>query len=102
MMRKPSPAGLLAVIWVFVLAPVLSGCQALPPQNLTPAAYQPTPTAAADTLTPPTTAARVDQPVLLRLWLPPQFDPAAPPPAGELLRARLERFAAMHPGLKME
>lgn len=38
----------------------------------------------------------------LRIWAPPQFDPAAETPAGELLRARLDEFLRLHPGLTLE
>jgi len=41
-------------------------------------------------------------PKRLRLWLPPQFDPAAETEAGELLRARLESFQKRRPDLILE
>ena len=41
-------------------------------------------------------------PKTLRLWLPPQFDPAAETEAGELLRARLESFQKRRPDLILE
>ncbi len=40
--------------------------------------------------------------VPLRIWLPPQFDPAADTPAGRLLRQRLKEFELQHPGAKIE
>lgn len=41
-------------------------------------------------------------PRLLRLWLPPQFDPLAGTPSADLLRERLQTFEAGHPGLRLE
>lgn len=45
-----------------------------------------------------------DQPsnVNLKIWVPPQFDPAAATPAGELLKARLEEFQAAHSHVRIE
>jgi ABC-type glycerol-3-phosphate transport system substrate-binding protein len=39
---------------------------------------------------------------LLRVWVPPDFDPAAQTPAGELLQARLAAFIALHPGVEID
>lgn len=39
------------------------------------------------------------QPLELRLWLPPQFDPDSGSPAGEIFKQRLEEFSARIPGL---
>jgi multiple sugar transport system substrate-binding protein len=41
-------------------------------------------------------------PRTLRLWVPPQFDPAAETPAGTLLQKRLDEFVARRPGLQIE
>ena len=41
-------------------------------------------------------------PVILRIWLPPQFDPASGTPAGVLLQSRLDQFTAAHPEVKIE
>ena len=38
----------------------------------------------------------------LRIWVPPQFDPAAETPAGALLQERLDEFVARRPGLQIE
>jgi multiple sugar transport system substrate-binding protein len=40
--------------------------------------------------------------VTLHLWLPPEFDPNAGTLAGNLLKARLEEFAAQNPGVSIE
>ncbi len=41
-------------------------------------------------------------PAILRLWLPPEFDPAAQNPAAALLQARLEEFLERRPGVRLE
>jgi multiple sugar transport system substrate-binding protein len=41
-------------------------------------------------------------PVILRIWLPPQFDPASGTSAGILLQSRLDQFTAAHPEVKIE
>jgi ABC-type glycerol-3-phosphate transport system substrate-binding protein len=39
---------------------------------------------------------------ILRLWLPPRFDPQADSVAAHLLEGRLTEFEAAHPGLKLD
>jgi ABC-type glycerol-3-phosphate transport system substrate-binding protein len=99
----------LSVFWVFVvIITVLSGCAGFPSTGSTP---QPSKTPALDqtrsiqqtTSTPlasvsPTPAG----PVKLRLWLPPQFDPAANTEAGKLLQNRLDEFRKRRPGIELE
>jgi ABC-type glycerol-3-phosphate transport system substrate-binding protein len=41
-------------------------------------------------------------PVTLRLWLPPEFDPDAGTPSGDLLSARLEAFTTENPDVHIE
>ncbi len=41
-------------------------------------------------------------PVTLRLWMPPEFDPASDSPSSGLLQARLDEFVAFHPGVRVE
>ncbi len=38
----------------------------------------------------------------MKLWLPPQFDPAAGTPAGNILKTRLAEFAARKPDVQVE
>lgn len=45
----------------------------------------------------PTTNARV-----LRIWLPPEFDPNAGNPPARILKQRLDDFEAEHPGLELD
>jgi len=64
------------------------------PPTVTPSQATPaiTPTFPAGTTPPPT----------LKIWLPPQFNPDGDSQASALLKARLQAFAALHPGLKIE
>ena len=51
---------------------------------------------------PPTPSVTPGGPRTLRIWVPPQFDPAAETPAGTLLQERLDEFMARRPGLRIE
>ncbi len=44
----------------------------------------------------------VVEPEILRIWLPPQFNPNANNPAAARLKGRLNNFEADHPGLQIE
>ena len=44
----------------------------------------------------------VAEPRILRLWLPPQFNPNANNSSAELLQERLSNFEAAHPGLEID
>jgi multiple sugar transport system substrate-binding protein len=50
----------------------------------------------------PLESAQVAPGTLIRVWLPPEFDPEKDSPANTLLKARLERFEAEHPEVKLE
>ncbi len=41
-------------------------------------------------------------PLVLRLWLPPQFDPSADSPASQLLQSRLKEFTNRRPGIRLD
>lgn len=90
---------------LLLIGMVLSaGCASLEPllDSLTPV---PTPTRRPTSTPPPTataTAPAPAQPPLLRIWLPPQFHPAADTDAATLLGERLEDFESQHPGLQLE
>jgi multiple sugar transport system substrate-binding protein len=68
-------------------------------------------TPASGTLAPPTTVVSPTQatatptqagPTVLRLWLPPQFDPNSGTPAGDLLKQQLETFSQRRPSVQVE
>jgi multiple sugar transport system substrate-binding protein len=68
------------------------------PATVPPSTSTPTATSTA-TITPTVTPGG---PHTLRLWVPPQFDPAADTPAGLLFQKRLDEFVARRPGLQIE
>ncbi len=59
-----------------------------PTVQITPTLQQPTPTQAG--------------PTVLRLWLPPQFDPNSGTPASDLLKQQLQAFSQRRPDLQVE
>ena len=90
---------------ILLLLSFLTGCTGLPAILSTP---EPAP---ASTELPGLTATPVPSetptptssgPRILRVWVPPQFDPAAETPAGALLQERLDEFVARRPGLQIE
>ena len=106
----------LRVLCVILLV-ALTSCTSLPfglggNSQITPTALigtqTPTPTPAdtgTETQVTPSltaTASAPDNESVLRLWVPPQFDPDAGSPASQLLKARLEAFASENPDLTLE
>jgi maltose-binding protein MalE len=82
-----------------------AGCASLEPifASLTPPAPVPTKQATSTPAKVPTQTIPVPpQEPLLRVWLPPEFDPAAQNDAAKLLAQRLVEFEDGHPGLKIE
>jgi maltose-binding protein MalE len=89
------------------LASLLAACSAFPAGGSTPlpaATLTPAITAAAPETTalPPTASVTPSGPAVLRLWVPPQFDPDSGTPAGDLLKARLNQFTKRRPGVRLE
>jgi multiple sugar transport system substrate-binding protein len=93
----------------------LAGCSSLPSIDrawINKILYTPTPVPPTSTPSPvPSQAAQsltqgaeqaATEPVILRLWLPPQFNPNANNPAAALLKKRLNDFEADHPGLQID
>ena len=88
-----------------ILLSLLAGCA-----NISSLLSTPEPaTASPSTNTPVATSTATVTPTItpggphtLRLWVPPQFDPAAETPAGILLQKRLDEFAARRPGLQID
>jgi multiple sugar transport system substrate-binding protein len=90
-----------------VLVAILPACGGIAPPAGSPTASQtPAPelsTPFAATSLPLATASPTPGgPVSLRLWIPPQFDPAADTPAGRILRARLDEFRGRRPGVELD
>ncbi len=87
----------------------LEGCSTFLPFGKTQAPSQPAPTAtetiAIITGVPTQTQAVTSTPDNLQkltIWLPPQFDPTAGTPSGNLLRDRLKTFSSQHNDLQIE
>lgn len=81
---------------------LLVGCSSLAPLLATPTPV-PAPQATSTPETIPTsTATTANQPRLLRVWLPPRFDPNAETPAAELFKRRLLEFEDEYPGIHIE
>lgn len=82
-----------------------AGCASLEPllASLTPPTPAPTPgaTAKPPAVATETVPAPPEEP-LLRVWLPPEFDPTAQNVAANLMKQRLDEFEVQHPGLKLE
>lgn len=95
---------------------LLTGCSSLPPFDsdwINSILYTPTPTPAKTaTSTPQSTQVTqsatgqpepaVSEPRILRVWLPPQFNPNLNNAAATLLKQRLNNFEAEHPGLEID
>ena len=88
----------------------LAGCSSLAPllAQLTPSPVPATASPEGPQTTPPPepdateTARPATEPRILRVWLPPQFDPNAGTASANLLKQRLADFEAQHPGLEIE
>jgi multiple sugar transport system substrate-binding protein len=80
----------------------LVGCSSLAPFLATPTAV---PVISA-TVTPQPPAVQTEVPVdgarILRVWLPPRFDPNANTASANLLKQRIYEFETQHPGLQIE
>jgi multiple sugar transport system substrate-binding protein len=98
----------IPVIWAFVaLLAILPACVGFPSAGNTPLPSQ-TPVLAQTLSVEKTGSPSATQsptpagPVRLRLWLPPQFDPAGNTEAGKLLQKRLDEFRKRRPGIELE
>ncbi len=95
---KRTISGVLIVLVFF-----LGGCSnpaPPPPDNPPDAEIEPTPTATPPVFEQP--PPEDQQPLTLRIWLTSEFDPGSGTAAGEMLRARLEEFGLLHPGIRIE
>jgi ABC-type glycerol-3-phosphate transport system substrate-binding protein len=95
----------------FCAALLLAGCAGIPasleelfttPSPTGPPTSSPTPeatpTSTPEVVGPPATPG----PVVLRIWVPPQFDPEGGTPASELLKDRLQEFSQRRSGVRLE
>ncbi len=84
---------------------LLSGCAniaSLLPTPQTAAIPSSTPTAEPSIVPSTTPTVTPGGPRILRIWVPPQFDPYDGTAAGTLLRERIDEFTARHPDLQVE
>ena len=89
------------LVSIMILAFALASCTALPILNgdSTPI---PSPT---PTVTPQPTSESTQPapgPTVLRIWVPPEFDPESDTPAGNLLQDRLDEYTAQRPDVRIE
>jgi len=84
-----------------LLLVLLTACSSLPLPEATPTeTVPPTPTVTfVPTQEPTGTPAG---PKVLRIWLPPQFDPDSPGTAGQILKARLTEFTSRRPNVRID
>jgi multiple sugar transport system substrate-binding protein len=95
----------LSLLFIF-----LAGCSSLAPflaqstPTPVPVISSPQGTPATSTPEPEATETQhsANEPRILRLWLPPQFDPNAGTESANLLKQRLADFETQHPGLEIE
>jgi ABC-type glycerol-3-phosphate transport system substrate-binding protein len=93
---------LLRRIFLLILIAGLVGCSfptptleaAVPEATLTPTAV---PVSTQDVIEP-----EPEGPVTLRIWVPPQFDPANESPAGIIFQSRLDEFVSRKPNVVIE
>lgn len=95
---------ILHILYYIVIVSFLAACTNFPHNVALPA----TPTTESESIPPSVTPeseaplTEDDAPQILRVWLPPQFDPDAETDAGALLRARLDNFQKRRPDLIVE
>jgi multiple sugar transport system substrate-binding protein len=84
-----------------IISILLASCSALPAPvaDDTP---EPSPLPTATLLPTLDSTQPASGPTVLRLWLPPQFDPAAGTPAGNLLQNRLDQYTAQRSDIRIE
>ncbi|PWB74805.1 MAG: hypothetical protein C3F07_06995 [Anaerolineales bacterium] len=81
---------------------LLAGCSSLAPFLSTPTpAPVIRPTTTPEPESSPTAPVQTG-PRVLRVWLPPRFDPNADTPSAELLKQRIDEFNIEHPDLEIE
>ncbi len=91
-------------LFLSLLILLVSGCAGMPELLSTPQPAIPSPVEPTITVLPPTTTPSTGRngPRVLRLWVPPQFNPAADSSAAQLMQARLDEFLNRRPGLEIE
>lgn len=95
-----------ALLILMTVGVFLAGCSGLPFQATPTTQEPPTLTAAsspvAEPTITPTEALPATGPVILTVWVPPQFDPNSGTPAGDLLKQRLQSFTERMPDVEID
>ncbi len=89
------------LVGLIILAIISAGCTALPEPEFD---ATPLPSLTPNATSLPTTEGTQPSPgpTVLRIWVPPQFDPAGDTPAGELLQNRLDQYTSQRPDVRIE
>ncbi len=89
------------IVGIFILIIFLAGCAGSPVQesNSTP---EPSPTPTNSILPTQESTETAPELAILRLWVPPEFDPNSDTPAGNLFHDRLEQYSAQRPDIRIE
>jgi ABC-type glycerol-3-phosphate transport system substrate-binding protein len=86
----------------FVSFLFLTGCSSLAPFLATPTSVPVIQATSTPHIDPTQPAPDVAKPRILRVWVPPRFNPEAGTPSADLLKQRFAEFEADHPGLEIE
>lgn len=81
---------------------LLAGCSSLAPLLSTPTSVPIVPVTSTPQIDSTQPAPDVPEPRILRVWLPPRFDPYTGTVSADLLKQRFAEFEADHPGLEIE
>jgi len=96
-------SNLLRNAYCVILALLISGCSSLAPLLATPTPAPVLEATSTPQATPTVTApATTNLPRLLRIWLPPRFDPDVETSAAGLLKQRLQDFENEYPNIQLE
>ena len=86
----------------YIVILFLVGCAPLAPLLSTPTPAPVAESTPTPQVTPTSTPSSQVDPNVLRIWLPPQFDPSAETASAGLLNQRLKDFESDHPGLTID
>ena len=91
------------ILYLLLTVFVVVGCATVPPEvEITPPIETPISVTETPLPTVDSTESKPDGPIVLRIWVPPQFDPANETTASALFRTRLNEFAARRPNINIE
>jgi len=97
-----SGIGMIRRFLLLILIISLVGCSTPAPSQETPIPETTLTPTVAPVVTEDVTEPEVEEPVTLRIWVPPEFDPAGDSPAGAIFQSRLDEFATRKPNVDIE